>query len=130
MHLGNQVTVLDRRVDVNRVLAGVHAAITLAATPGIVKSYPHSLLDTLAAGKPVLVSQAIPMSDYVRETGCGQVVEHLTPDNILDAIHTLADNYDSCQQVAHRVGQCDFTQHKMVASFRNAYESVLQAQKR
>jgi len=50
---------------VNKTLVSVHAAITLADREGIIKVYPHSLLDALAAGKPVLVSRAIPMADYV-----------------------------------------------------------------
>jgi hypothetical protein len=54
MNLENQVTVLNKQVDVNKILAGVHASITLAATPGIVKSYPHSLLDSFPCrlGRP------------------------------------------------------------------------------
>ncbi|MBN1580737.1 MAG: glycosyltransferase [Anaerolineae bacterium] len=130
MNVESQVTVLNKTVDVNRVLAGVHAGITLAERPGIIKSYPHSLLDTLAAGKPVLVSRAIPMSDYVREKGCGQVVQRVTPDGILDAIQLLRDTYDACQLVARRVGQQDFRQQNMIASFQAAYESILEAQKR
>jgi glycosyltransferase involved in cell wall biosynthesis len=83
MNLGRQVEVLNRLVDVNRVLADVHASITLATDPAIIKSYPHSLLDSLAAGKPVLVSRSIPMADYVEQTGCGEVVENVTPADIL-----------------------------------------------
>lgn len=126
MNLTNQVTILDGQVDVNRVLASVHAGIALATTQGIVKSYPHSLLDTLAAGKPVLVSRAIPMADDVEEKGCGRVIEQVTPESILAAIQALMNRYHSCQQAACQVGQRDFTQQDMVASFQAAYEAVLQ----
>ena len=126
MNLEKQVTVLDRLVDVNKVLAGVHASITLAAAPGIVKSYPHSLLESLAAGKPVLVSRAIPMADYVEKTGCGKVVERITPADILAAVESLREEYKELQRTAQRVGRIDFSQQAMIMSFQEVYERVLQ----
>jgi glycosyltransferase involved in cell wall biosynthesis len=127
MKLGQQVEVLDRLVDVNQVLAEVHASVTLATDPAIIKSYPHSLLDSLAAGKPVLVSQSIPMADYVERTGCGEVVANVTPADILVAVETLAGHYETRQQVARQVGQRDFSQQVMLASFRQVYEQVLKS---
>jgi glycosyltransferase involved in cell wall biosynthesis len=125
MNLGKQVVVLNKRVDVNQVLAGVHASITLAADPAIVRAYPHSLMDSLAAGKPILVSQAIPMADYVAQTGCGKVVESVTPSGILSAVEALAREYQDLQKSAQEVGQRDFTQAAMLASFQQVYEHVL-----
>ena len=125
MELAERVTVLNKLVDVNQVLAGVHASITLAATTGIVKSYPHSLLESLAAGKPVLVGQAIPMSDYVAQTGSGVVVESVSAAGILAAVEALARRYPDLQQAAQRVGQVDFSQTAMLASFQRVYERVL-----
>jgi glycosyltransferase involved in cell wall biosynthesis len=125
MELAEQVTVLNKLVDVNQVLAGAHASITLAAATGIVKSYPHSLLESLAAGKPVLVSQAIPMADYVARAGCGVVVESVSPEDVLTAVEALARDYESLQQAAQRVGQVDFSQTAMLASFQRVYERVL-----
>jgi glycosyltransferase involved in cell wall biosynthesis len=127
MNLEQQVEVLNRLVDVNQVLAGVHASITLATNPAIIKSYPHSLLDSLAAGKPVLVSRVIPMADYVEQTGCGEVVANVTPADIMAAVETLAGHYEVRQQVARQVGQRDFSQQVMIASFRKVYEQVLKS---
>ena len=68
--LEKQVEILNKRVDVNAVLAGVHGSIALVTNPAIIRSFPHSLMESLAAGKPVIVSRSIPMSDYVEQTGC------------------------------------------------------------
>ena len=125
LNLEKQVTVLNRQVEVNQVLADVHASITLASNSAIIKSFPHSLLDSLAAGKPVLVSRAIPMSDYVERTGCGKVIEQVTPANILSAVAELAHQYDELQKSAQKVGQQDFTQETMLASFKKVYDYVL-----
>jgi len=123
--LERQVEILNRRVDVNKVLASVHASITLATAPGIVKSYPHSLLESLVAGKPVLISRAIPMASYVERTGCGQVVENVTPADILAAIERLEIKYDRLEESAQQVGQRDFSQARMIASFQRVYDHVL-----
>jgi glycosyltransferase involved in cell wall biosynthesis len=125
MNLAGQVTVLNELVDVDAVLAGAHASITLATAPGIVKSYPHSLLESLAAGKPVMVSRAIPMADYVEQTGCGKVVERVTPADILTAVESLTNEYGALQSIAQQVGQRDFSQQQMLASYRRVYERVL-----
>lgn len=124
LNLQDQVTVLDKQVEVNEILAGVHATINLATAAGIVKSYPHSLLDSLAAGKPVLVSQAIPMADYVAARGCGVVVEEVTAPAILAAIARLKKIYPQAQQAAGVVGQQDFTLKGMIASYQKVYDYV------
>ncbi len=125
MNLKSRVVVLNELVDVNQVLAGVHASITLAADPAIVRAYPHSLMDSLAAGKPVLVSRAIPMSDYVEQTGCGKVVPNVTPTDVLTAVEALVREYEDLQKMAQQVGQRDFSQQAMIASYQKVYERVI-----
>jgi glycosyltransferase involved in cell wall biosynthesis len=125
MNLGKRVQILNKQVDVNQVLANVHASITLATDPAIIKAYPHSLLDSLAAGKPVIVSRAIPMADYVERTGCGKVVENVTPTDILIAVEALSREYEALQKSARQVGQRDFSQQAMLTSFQRVYERVL-----
>jgi glycosyltransferase involved in cell wall biosynthesis len=123
--LERQVTVINKLVDVNEILATVHAGVALASEPGIIKAYPHSLLDSLAAGKPILVSRAIPMSDYVEEVGCGQVIENVSAAEILAGVEALRENYLSRQNSARQVGQRDFSLQGMVGSFQKVYKKAL-----
>jgi glycosyltransferase involved in cell wall biosynthesis len=124
MGVQDRVTVLNQVVDVNQVLVGVHASIVLATTPTIVKAYPHSLMESLAAGKPVLVSRAIPMARYVEKTGCGKVVEQVTASDILAVIESLVQEYGTLQKVAREVGKRDFGLESMITSFGKVYESI------
>lgn len=123
--LERQVEIIDQQVDVNQILAGVHATVVLATSVGIIKAQPHSLLDSLAAGKPVLLSRAIPMSDYVEQVGCGQVVEQVTPEAILKAVEALVKDYEQHQSAAQEAGQRDFSQEVMLDSFQRLYNQVL-----
>jgi glycosyltransferase involved in cell wall biosynthesis len=125
MNLEGQVQVLNETVDVNEVLASVHASIALSTNPAIIRSYPHSLIESLAAGKPVIVSRCIPMADYVERTGCGKAVESVDATSILDAVEALTREYESLQRTAQQVGQRDFSRQAMITSFGRVYEHVL-----
>ena len=125
MGVASQVSVLDRLVDVDALLGEMHAAIVLAATPTIVKAYPHSLMEALAAGKPVLVSRAIPMAMTVERLGCGVVVEQLSAEAILEAVERLQRDYARYSRAALESGRPAFSQEAMLASFRAVYRSVL-----
>lgn len=123
--VGDRVQVIDRLVDVNEILATVHATVNLAMDAAIIKAYPHSLLDSLAAGKPVLVSQVIPMADYVAQTGCGAVVEAVTPQALGQAVAALVANYERMAETAVHVGQRDFSLKTMIDSYRTVYRAAL-----
>jgi glycosyltransferase involved in cell wall biosynthesis len=125
MKLERQVTILNEQVDVNQVLANVHASITLAADAAVIKAYPHSLMESLAAGKPVIISRCIPMADYVEQKSCGKVVEDVTPDRILIAIQTLMDEYKALQDSAQQVGKKELSQEAMIDSFHQVYQQIL-----
>lgn len=125
LNLQERVTVINQRVDVNAVLAEMHGAVALASQPGIMKAYPHSLLDALAAGKPVLVNRAIPMADYVEESGCGAVIETLTADSILAALEMWCGQYAELTATACVVGQRDFSQQQFVEAYGALYQRLM-----
>jgi len=122
--LESQITLINALVDVNQILAGVHATITLATNAALIKAYPHSLLDSLAAGKPVLVNRAIPMADYVERTGCGVVLDKVDVESILGAAESLAKDYTTLATKAAVAGQRDFSQTKLVQAYEQLYQRL------
>jgi glycosyltransferase involved in cell wall biosynthesis len=125
--LGGRVSIINRPVDVNEVLAQAHAAVVLADDTTLVKAYPHSLLEALAAGRPVLVSRAISMAEYVEQTGCGHVVESVNSQEVLAALTQLESDYDARQAAALQVGQ-EFSQEPLIETYRQLYVSLLACQ--
>ena len=107
------------------MLARVHAAVVLAGRPGLVKAYPHSLLEALAAGRPVVVSGGNPMAAYVRDTGCGRVVARLETADLVEAIRELRQDYKAYRARAAEVGRRDFSQEDLVAAHRELYRALL-----
>jgi glycosyltransferase involved in cell wall biosynthesis len=124
--IGERVTLIDQTVDVNATLAGVHAAAIFATTPGIIKSYPHSLLDALAAGKPVLLNKIIPMSDYVNSNGCGVVIGEITPEAIVSGLAQLRAHYSHYAQNAATAGRRDFTEEAALQAAAAIYTTARQ----
>ncbi|MGC9396710.1 MAG: glycosyltransferase [Anaerolineae bacterium] len=122
--LESRITVINTLADVNRVLAGVHATITLATNAALIKAYPHSLLDSLAAGKPVLVNRVIPMADDVARASSGIVVEEVTAQGVLTALAKLTQHYDALQKSARQVGQRDFALDEVIAAYDRVYQSI------
>ena len=123
--LADRVEVIDRRVDVNEILARVHATALLAERPDLVRPFPHSLLESLAAGKPVLLSRTLPMSDYVDRHACGVVVERHDLDDLLSALRRMKDGYATLSQAAERSSMAEFSPEHMVSSYRALYERAL-----
>ena len=119
--LSRRVEIINEATDVNRVLARVHATVVLAETEKLVKAYPHSLMESLAAGKPVLVSGCIPMADYVAEAQCGEVVPRLTSDDLRTAIRGLMDHYGERQAKALARGRTDFALASMLEAYGEVY---------
>lgn len=124
LRLRERVEILNDRVDVAQVLARAHAAVVLADWTRLVKAYPHSLLEALACGRPVLVSEQVPMAQYVRQTGCGEVVPNLNVTELRGAIERLRGSYDTFSANALRVGQKDFRQEDLLADYESVYSSV------
>lgn len=122
--LQERVRVLNEQVDVNAVLAGVHAAVALAAEPALLKAFPHSLLEALLAGRPVLVSSTLPLADYVAQNGCGVPVTAVTADGILAALDTLLAGYDDYRQRARPAAARDFSLDAFVQAYLRLYAQV------
>lgn len=128
MGLQKRVDVLNEKVDVNRILASVHASIALATDPSVIRPYPHSLMESLVAGKPVITSRSIALADYVEQEGCGVVVESIDSASILDAVETLTQTYDNLLQATQMIERSEFSQQKTIASYQKVYENVLEIQ--
>ena len=120
----DRVEILRDRVDVNEVLARVHAAAVLAGGPGLVRAYPGSLLEALAAGRPVLTSDGSPMADYIRRTGCGRVAPSLRSADLLEALQQLRQDYQACRARARDVVKRDFSLETLVAAYRDLYRTL------
>ncbi len=119
--VGDQVDIVSQRVNISDYLKNAHAAILLAAHSGIVKAYPHSLMESLVAGKPIILSRVIPMADFVEAHGCGVVVDAMSAENLVAAIGNLRKEYPDLAKRSVNVGRERFSFDKLVDGYRRIY---------
>ena len=84
--VGQRVEIVNRKVNVKDYLKRAHATVVLAENGGLVKSFPHSLIESLVVGRPVLLTNTIAMADYVNGRQCGVVVEDMNIEVLSAAI--------------------------------------------
>lgn len=120
-----RVEVINRKVDVNQVLSRVHAGIVLADSPGVAAAYPLSLIESLVAGKPVVASGCLSISEYIRKNSCGCVVESFSSDDLLRCLDKMMAGYSSMAENARERGRMDFSKEGMIESYRNLYSSLV-----
>jgi glycosyltransferase involved in cell wall biosynthesis len=120
----DRVNLIDTYIDINLIFPRIHGTIVMAEKPGIIRAYPHSLIESLAAGKPVIVSDIIPMADYVKKKDVGCVVKDHSLSSLNNAINDFIDRYDTLRMNAEMVGGRDFSMETMIAEYKEVYEKI------
>jgi glycosyltransferase involved in cell wall biosynthesis len=119
--IGKQVEIVDRKVDVGDYLARAHAAVVLVDNGGLVRAFPHSLVESLLAGKPVLLSNTISMADYVSSRKCGIVLPAMNLNALTSAIGSLVRDYAMFARNAAQISPDEFSITALVESYRRLY---------
>lgn len=59
--------------------------------PGAVYNAPNTLSNAMAAGRPVIANDIGDLGRIVRKTGCGILLDEVTPQAIMEVAHKLSD---------------------------------------
>lgn len=121
--VGDRCEIVNERVDVAAVLARCHATVVLAESAKLVKAWPHSLLETLICGRPVLVSRTVPMADYVAAHRCGVVSEEISAIAVSEAVRRLRNNFTALSRNAIPSSR-DFSLERFQDAHGKVYEEV------
>jgi len=125
MGIGDRVTVINEYVDISAILPQVHGGIILASRHDILRAFPHSMMESLAAGKPVIISGTIPMADYIHRHGCGCVIENHSVESLGTAIQQFIRNYPAISRNAMEIGGRDFDKKRMIDAYGEVYREAL-----
>lgn len=123
--LVDRVEVIQEKTDISAILSRCHAAVVLSSTSNQVKSYPNSLMESLAAGRPVLVSRSNPMSYFVEDNCCGKVIEDFCLEELINAIREIMDYYSTFARAASLAGR-DLSATQMIDDYRHLYQKVME----
>lgn len=117
----DRVRIINEFIDINQILKEAHAVVLLASATDLVKAYPHSLIEGLAAGKPLITSQAIPMSDYIQDHDLGEVLDDFTTTSLLKSIDQLRHTYERKRSSVVSKGASDFNPKRMLDQMKLIY---------
>jgi glycosyltransferase involved in cell wall biosynthesis len=121
LNLTNRVEVINHRANVAQHIQRAHAAVLLCENGALVKAYPHSLIEALAAGKPVLLSNTIAMADFVNDRKCGVVIQQMTIQDLAAGLNLLKSSYEELCRNAIAIGPDTFSIDNMLSNYRRIY---------
>ncbi len=119
----NLCQVINKIVDPQEELARVHGTIAVFPDPFTAKAYPHSLIESLAVGKPVIASKNIYMASLIEEENCGVVVEP-DLDSLKKGVDQFIQNYNFYQKHCRQVAEKYFSQERLLKDYGRIYEEV------
>ena len=120
-----RVEVVNRKIDVPELMKQHHAVVLLSEESAIVKAYPHSLIEGLSMGIPVIISDTIAMADMVQENGLGEVVKGISPESLSTALTKIKTHYPKYLESVSRFDLDIFSPEKFVDNTIKLYEEVL-----
>jgi len=107
----------------NRMFVDSHATIVPFTSEKNTKSCPNSAVESLATGRPVLVSGEVGIADVIQSEQCGVVFQ---PDaaSLGGAITLLQQEYASFQKYARTCANRHFDEKVFLSSYERLYSTV------
>ena len=121
----DRITLINERVDIGDYLKKAHAVILIAKYASLVKSYPHSLMEGLLSGRPIITSPTIPMSEMIKTHNYGQVISCFNADALEYSISSLIAAYESHGKAVKSMPSDRFSKSNFLAFYQNFYQLVL-----
>jgi len=120
----DKITFVNEYTNVDKYLQQVHGTILLTKDGSIVKSFPHSLIESIVAGKPVILSNKIPMSNFVKNNNCGLVLEEFTSNNLISLIEQFRNRYAELANFTLNIESDIFSIRRLFDDYNDLYSKV------
>jgi len=108
-------------LNLNKIYAQNHVTIAPFTTHSENKSCPNSIIESLAAGKPVLVSEKVGISDIIKRNRCG-IVFKPTKEELIKAIEKIQRYYKGYQKNCRKCAEKYFSQERFIKEYEKVYD--------
>jgi len=118
--------IIDNRIinDMNEIYGRTHCTIIpYTKHDNYLKLIPNSALESLAAGKPILVSNKTEIAAFVDKERCGVVFEP-NETSLLKAIIKLKNNYTKYQKNCRKTANKYFSRDDFVKEYEKIYKKI------
>lgn len=123
LSLENVSVVHEDIKNIGDIFLNIHATILPFTTERYTKSCPNSAVESIAMGRPVLVSDKVGIADIIKAEKCGLVFKPNT-DNIVDAINNIQKQYYIYQNNALKCAKKYFDQKVFIKLYDNIYNDI------
>jgi glycosyltransferase involved in cell wall biosynthesis len=122
----DNVSVINGYVeDMGALYDNTHATVLAGHDHASFKPAPHSALESLGRGKPLLVTPTSSIADIVRKGRCGIVFEP-TISAFEEAVRNLMGRYQEIQENCHPTVELCFSKETFIERYRLLYEELLE----
>ena len=123
-HQSSALKLINKRIkNMNQMYGKVHATIAPFAKVDGNKSCPNSIVESIMAGKPVLVSNLVGIADVIKKYECGVAFDP-EPRSLGDAISELISNYSHYQANCQKCASENFRFDVFCGKYLQLYDSV------
>jgi glycosyltransferase involved in cell wall biosynthesis len=116
--------VMERVPDMTRLFQAADATIAPFVEAEGTKICPTSIVESLACGRPVLVSSQVGIAGLIRDQACGAVFEPTT-DALCEAVESLRRDYTARAERARPCAERHFDQRACLQRHEALYEELL-----
>jgi glycosyltransferase involved in cell wall biosynthesis len=123
--LGNVELIVGRQTDMAAQYNGAHVTLAPFTQKDRSKPAPNSLIESLACGRPVVLTEAVGLKDIVAGTKAG-AVSAPSGAALAERLDYLESNWAGCAEAARRLAEQRFSVH----GFLDAYDKLYSAPRR
>ena len=109
-------------------MPGIYAAIDIFVLPSLNEGLPMTILEAMAASKPVIATRVGAIPSVIKEGETGLLVDPGDADGLRDALARLLSDSDLCQclgAAGHDWVRRNYTSEAMAMKYRQMYGEVL-----
>jgi glycosyltransferase involved in cell wall biosynthesis len=109
-------------------MPGIYAAIDIFVLPSLNEGLPMTILEAMAASKPVIATRVGAIPSVIKEGETGLLVDAGDADGLRDALARLLSDSDLCQclgAAGHDWVRRNYTSEAMAMKYRQMYGEVL-----
>jgi glycosyltransferase involved in cell wall biosynthesis len=103
-----------------------HVCAAPFTDPARSKPAPNSVVESLACGRPVVVTEQVGLAELVRQERAG-LVSAATGEALAEQLDRLQAGWDQYAQAARRLAERWFGTERFVAAYQRLYEEVMAA---
>ena len=90
------VKVINKQVDMKKYYQNIDSVVLPACSIINTPLYPNSIMESIAIGRPVIITELLNISSIISNSNCGIVIEPKV-NQLVNAIKTIIKNYNTLQ---------------------------------